>query len=68
LTIRDESYLDEDPKDPEQLAPLESSIDEYLDRAADRADLLAQGAEIRERLRSVGFHGATVLVAVGAKR
>lgn len=68
LTMGDEAYLDGDPKGRKQLAPLESSIDEYLDRAADRADLLAQGAEIRERLRRVGFHGATVLVAVGEKR
>jgi hypothetical protein len=68
LTMGDDAYLDGDPKDRKQLAPLESSIDEYLDRAADRADLLAQGAEIRERLRRVGFHGATVLVAVGEKR
>lgn len=68
LTIRDESYLDEDPKDPEQLAQLQASIDQYLGRAAGHADLLAQGAEIREQLRRVGFHGATVLVAVGEKR
>ena len=68
LTMRDESYLHEDPKNPEQLAQLQSSIDQYLDRAAGQPDLLAQGAEIRERLRSVGFHGATVLVAVGGKR
>lgn len=68
LTIRDESYLDEDPKDPEQLAQRQSSIDQDLDRAAGHADLLAQGAEIRERLRRVGFHLATVLVAVGEKR
>jgi SAM-dependent methyltransferase len=68
LTIRDESYLDEDPKDPEQLAQLESSIDTYLDRAAGHADLLALGAELRERLRRIGLHWATVLVALGEKR
>jgi hypothetical protein len=56
------------PRTRKQFAPLEASIDEYLDRAAGHPDLLAQGAEIRERLRSVGFHGATVLVAVGGKR
>jgi SAM-dependent methyltransferase len=68
LTMRDESYPDEDPKNPEQLAQLQSSIDQYIDRATGRADLVAQGTEIRERLRRVGFHGATVLVAVGQKR
>jgi SAM-dependent methyltransferase len=68
LTIEDEAHLEGDPKGRKQLAPLEASIDEYLDRAAGHPDLLAQGAEIRERLRSVGFHGATVLVAVGGKR
>lgn len=68
LSIRDESSLDGDPKDPEQVAQLQSSIDQYLDQAAGHADLVARGTEIRERLHRVGLHWATVLVAVGEKR
>ncbi len=68
MTIRDDSYLDEDSKSDEQLAQLESSIDRYSDLAAGHPDLLARGAEIRERLRGIGFHLATVLVAMGEKR
>jgi SAM-dependent methyltransferase len=68
LTTRDESSLDEDPRDPKHLAPLRSSIDQYLDRAAGHPDLVAGGEELRERLHRVGLHWATVLVAVGEKR
>jgi ubiquinone/menaquinone biosynthesis C-methylase UbiE len=68
LTIRDETYLDEDPKAEDELAQLEASIDRYLDLAAGHPDLLARGKEIRERLRRIGVHGATVRVAMGTKR
>jgi len=68
LTMRDESYLDGDPKNPKQLAPLEASIDDYVGRAAGHPDLVAQGADLHERLQTVGFHGATLVVAVGKKR
>lgn len=68
LSIGDEATLDGDPKRRKQLAPLESSIDTYFDHAAGHPDLLAQGEELRERLRQVGLHWATVLVAIGTKR
>lgn len=68
LSIGDEASLDGDPKGRKQLEPLESSIDTYLDHAAGHPDLLAQGEELRERLRQVGFHLATVLVAIGKKK
>lgn len=68
LSLRDDSSLDSDPKDPEQVAQIRSSIDKYIDRATGHADLLAEGVEIRERLLRVGLHWATVLVAVGEKR
>ena len=68
LSVRDESSLDGDPKDPKQVAQIQSSIDQYLDRATGHADLVAEGTEIRERLGRVGLHWATVVVAVGEKR
>ena len=68
LTMRDETYLDEDPMEPKQLAELEASIERYLELAAGHPDLLEQGAELRERLHQIGFHSATVLVAMGQKR
>lgn len=68
LATRDEFYLDGDPHDPNELAQLEGSIDDYIGRAAGHPDLVAQGAELLERLRTVGFHEATFVVAVGGKR
>jgi ubiquinone/menaquinone biosynthesis C-methylase UbiE len=67
LTMRDDTYLDEDPMEPEQLAQVESSIDRYRALAAGHEDLIAQGKVLRERLHRVGFHSATVLVALGHK-
>ena len=67
LTMRDEAYLDDEPRDPKMIARLEPGIDEYLGYAAEHPDLLAEGAAIRERLHDVGFHLATVVVAVGQK-
>jgi SAM-dependent methyltransferase len=67
LMLRDEAYLDDEPTAPKVIARLETGIDEYLVHAAGHTDLLAEGAAIREQLHGVGFHPATVLVAVGQK-
>ena len=67
LIMRDEGYLDDEPTDPKVIARLEPGIDEYLGHAEGHPDLLAEGAEIRERLHGVGFHLATVVVAVGQR-
>jgi SAM-dependent methyltransferase len=68
LEMRDYAYLDSDPFEPTQLARQTSSIDHYIEFAAGHPDVIAHGAEIRQRLHDVGFHLATVLVAMGEKR
>jgi SAM-dependent methyltransferase len=68
LTLRDYAYLDGDPRELTELGWLEPSIASYLDLAAGHPDLIGQGEAIRDRLHEVGFHLATVLVAMGEKR
>jgi SAM-dependent methyltransferase len=67
LTMRNEAYLDDEPTAPKVIARLEPGIDEYLWYAAGHPDLLAEGAAIQERLHGIGFHPATLLVAMGQK-
>jgi SAM-dependent methyltransferase len=68
LTLGDYAYLESDPRDLTQHGWLEPSIAKYLDLAAGDPQLIAQGDVIRQRLHDVGFHLATVLVAMGEKR
>ena len=68
LSLGDYAYLESDPRDLSQHGWLEPSIAKYLDLAAGDPHLIAQGDVIRQRLHDVGFHLATVLVAMGEKR
>lgn len=68
LTLGDYSYLESDPRDLTQHGWLEPSIAKYRDLAAGNPHLIAEGDVIRQRLHDVGFHPATVLVAMGEKR
>jgi SAM-dependent methyltransferase len=67
LRLHDEADLDDEPTAPKVIARLRTGIDDYLVHAAGHPDLLAEGAATRERLNGVGFHLATVLVALGEK-
>jgi len=67
LTVRDYAYLDSNPRDVSHHGWFEPSIDKYLRLAAGHPDLIAQGAAIRERFHDIGFHFASVLVAMGEK-
>lgn len=76
LALHDYADLEADPLDPEGVAQLEGHIDTYLQRAANipgaagtplAAALRARGEELRQRLRTVGFHSATTLLAIGVK-
>jgi len=59
--------IDENPKKPENLAELDLVIDRYIQRAEDHPDLQARGEELRQRIRDIGFHSASALIAVGTK-
>jgi SAM-dependent methyltransferase len=66
----DYSSLEENPMDGEVIKHLDAAIDAYIGRTCDLEDnseLRATGEELRERLHSVGFHGATTLAVLGRK-
>jgi len=65
--LNDLSDTDDDPRQPEILASLEPVIDRYSQRAEGHIDLQTHGEELRQRLRQIGFHGATSLLAIGTK-
>jgi len=62
--------LESDPREPKLIQRLEEIIDHYLQRIEVLelgAELRERGLELRQRVRSVGFHGATSLLAIGKK-
>lgn len=59
--------LEENPKNPEIQAELEPVFDRYHQRAEGYPELQARGAELRQRVREIGFHSATTLLAIGRK-
>jgi hypothetical protein len=59
--------ISDDPRDPATIAAHEPIFARFLERAAGSPDLVRKGEAIRERLRSIGIHGATELVYVGWK-
>jgi SAM-dependent methyltransferase len=67
LNLYDLSNLTDDAKQPEVLAELNPIIDRYIQRAEGRPDLQARGEELRQRVRDIGFHSATTLLAIGEK-
>jgi SAM-dependent methyltransferase len=67
LELHDLYELDDDPKDPEGIAALNGIIDRYIERAAGRPDLQAQGEQLRQRVSEVGFHNAATLITLGKK-
>ncbi len=72
LAIDDYRDVQADPLAAETVARIEQAIDLYIARAGELGaeaseELVARGEELRERLRSVGFQGATHVIAVGTR-
>jgi ubiquinone/menaquinone biosynthesis C-methylase UbiE len=59
--------MDTDPFNPENAAYLEKAIQSYISRAEGHPELLARGEQLRDRLKRVGFAGASAVLAVGVK-
>ncbi len=59
--------IETDPKNPENAAYLEKTIQSCIARAEGHPELIAQGESLRERLQRVGFAGASAVLAVGVK-
>ncbi len=59
--------METDPRDPENAAYLEKTIQSCMARAEGHPELIARGAMLRERLKRVGFAGASAVLAVGVK-
>lgn len=63
--------LSEDPLAAETVTEIDSIIDQYVQERikglSEEEALKAQGEALRERTHQVGFHGASVLMAVGRK-
>lgn len=62
-----QSDMETDPKNPENAAYLEKTIQSCIARAEGHPELIAQGEFLRERLKRVGFAGASAVLAVGVK-
>ena len=70
LKVYELADLESDPKEPKLIKGLEDIIDRYLQRIEgleQGAELRERGVELRQRVREVGFHGATCLLAIGKK-
>jgi hypothetical protein len=70
LALHDYAELERDPKDAATLDVLDKRIEQTLARAQtvpNAGGLQQRGTELRERIHSIGFHSATILIAVGTK-
>ncbi len=70
LITGDYSNLDSDPMNEEVIDHLNGAIDTYIGRMENLencSELVKRGEQLRERLYSVGFHGATSLALLGRK-
>lgn len=67
---KDSSFLQSDPLDRELLNRIRKGIDKYmevLDDIGGQGELRERGEELRKRLDSVGFHGASSYSILGRK-
>ncbi len=62
----DEADLSSDPFEAGLMEELDKIITSYQKKTTDQA-LIDEGEELRKRIKSVGFHSATELVAIGRK-
>jgi len=75
LSLRDCRFydyadLERDPFDAENCKRLDAALDQYGERAKNTpaaATLRARGDELRARVHTIGFHSATILIAMGKK-
>lgn len=67
VSTHDLCDLNENPHDPAILAELTPVFERYIQRAEGHPALQARGAELRQRVEQLGFHGATSLVVLGRK-
>ena len=70
LAFYDYADLDSDPKDPETLRQLDEIIDRTIQRCQglpSAATLIQRGEELRQRVKSIGFHSAGGLLVIGEK-
>ena len=65
LKTFDLSDLSDDPKNPDIIAELEPVFERYIQRAEGHPELQKRGEELKERVKEIGFHGATTLVLMG---
>ena len=66
LDCYDESDLSENPLDPQLFTELEEIIQRYLSRTQDPS-LITEGQKLLKRVKSIGFHSAPQLFAIGRK-
>jgi SAM-dependent methyltransferase len=75
LNLRDWAFydyadLENDPQDPQVIKRLDTALDQYSERAKNTPNAIAlhaRGEELRVRVHTIGFHSATILIAVGRK-
>lgn len=67
VLIAVQNDMETDPKDPDNAAYLEKTIQSCIARAEGHPELIARGESLRERLMRVGFAGASAVLAVGVK-
>ena len=67
MRVHDVFEPEGDPHGPEILAQIDPVIERYVDRAKGHPDLQTKGDELRQRLKEIGFDGATALFIVGEK-
>ena len=72
LTVYDLIDLSDDPHEQETVEFLDNAIDQYMRERIpglpNESALRVQGEDLRLRLRNVGYHNASILVAVMQKR
>jgi len=67
MRVQDVFEPEDDPHNPEILAQIDPVIERYIERANGHPDLQIRGKELRQRLKEIGFDGATTLFIVGNK-
>ncbi len=70
LITADYSSLDSDPMSKDVMDHINGAIDTYMGRAKnieDSSKLVKRGEELKEKLQSDGFHGATTLALLAGK-
>jgi len=67
MRVQDVVEPEDDPHNPEILAQIDPVIERYIERTNGHPDLQIRGKELRQRLKEIGFDGATTLFIVGNK-